>query len=140
MEATIDHINRYVSDVERHITFYRELLGYRVLGRGRKRDGSRFVILGGGGHEMFLSEKKGLRPPDEEGAFFRHLGYSVGNADDFLARAKSAGFAGEDQEVTVKPFSRQVYLRDPDGFEIDFIQWTDRRGFLDQLSGEGEQS
>jgi hypothetical protein len=27
----------------------------------------------------------------------------------------------------------QFYLKDPDGFEVDFIQWTDKEGFYDNL-------
>jgi len=42
-----------------------------------------------------------------------------------------------DMQVVVKKYSRQLYIRDPDGFEIDLIQWTDKTGFYNSLSIEG---
>lgn len=36
----------------------------------------------------------------------------------------------------MKPFSKQFYIKDPDGFEIDLIQWTDKDGFYKNLKSK----
>lgn len=125
MPPKIDHINRYVSDVERHVEFYCGVLGYLLLDRGRKHDGSDYAILQGDGHELFISEYAN-RPPGDS---VRHIGYLVANIDETLRVLKERGFVGEDAVVIVKQYSRQLYVKDPDEFEIDLIQWTDKKGF-----------
>lgn len=125
----IDHINRYVSDVDKFIEFYSSALDYELIGKGRKADGSRYAIMKGSGHELFISEKRGFREQNEN---FRHIGYSIGDVDKKLAGLKEKGYAGHEQEIIVKPFSRQFYIKDPDGFEIDLIQWTDKEGFYEE--------
>lgn len=122
MKPHIDHLNRYVSNVEKFIEFYREVLGYRLIGKGKKKDGMNYAILKGFDHEMFISER----------ACFEKK-YSVEDADKLLEELKLKGFAAEDAEVVVKEYSRQIYLKDSDGFEIDLIQWTDKSGFYNSL-------
>jgi catechol 2,3-dioxygenase-like lactoylglutathione lyase family enzyme len=70
----IDHLNRHVSDINRSITWYQDVLGYRV-------------------------------------------------------RLRALGFPADEAQVVRKTWSRQVCLRDPDGLEINLIQWTDKQGF-----------
>ncbi len=130
MIPKIDHINRYVSDVERHITFYRDALGYELIDRGTKDTGSRYAILKGSDHELFFTEKDDI---EADKGNFRHMGYSTDNAGELLKKMKKAGFAGEDQEIIVKEYSRQFYIKDPDGFEIDIIQWTGKERFFRDL-------
>lgn len=68
-----------------------------------------------------------------ENISFRHIGYSIEDADFLLETLKDKGYADRECRIVVKQFSRQFYLRDPDGFEIDFIQWTDKEGFYENL-------
>ena len=123
----IDHLNRYVSNVDVFIAFYTEALGYRLLRKGTKANGQPYAILLGGGHELFISQREGFKA--ESGGNFRHIGYAVADADSLLADLKARGLAPMGTQIIVKQFSRQFYLRDPDGFEIDLIQWTDKEGF-----------
>ena len=67
----------------------------------------------------------------------RHIGYAVENADKLLERLKGEGLAPLEREVIVKPYSRQFYLRDPDGNEIDLIQWTDKERFHEEARKKG---
>lgn len=127
---SIDHVNRHVTDVDEHIAFYREALGYEVMDSGIKRDGSKYAILGGLGHELFVSEAPCGGAME---AGIRHIGYTVADADTLLERLKEKGIAGGETEIIVKEYSRQFYLRDPDGNEIDFIQWTDKERFRNDL-------
>ena len=127
----VDHLNRHVSNVDKFIQFYCTALGYRLLTRGVKANGKPYAILQGDGHELFLSEKDGFTSDTEHN--FRHIGYAVADADATLADLKRKGFVEQSREIIVKPYSRQVYIQDPDGFEIDLIQWTDKEGFYASL-------
>jgi uncharacterized membrane protein (UPF0127 family)/catechol 2,3-dioxygenase-like lactoylglutathione lyase family enzyme len=128
----IDHVNRYVTDVDGQIAFCTEALGYKVIGRGIKGDGSAYAILKGHEHELFISERPQGEAVDKT---VRHIGYAVADADALLQRLKETGVAGEETKIIVKEFSRQFYLNDPDGNEVDFIEWTDKRRFYDHLRG-----
>lgn len=124
---TIDHINRYVSSVDAHISFYTDALGFVLLDRGIKRDGKRYAILQCGGLELFISEKDGFE--FDSGANLRHIGFSVDSAGALLSSLKEKGYVPQDTQLIVKAFSRQFYMKDPDGFELDLIEWTDKDKF-----------
>ena len=57
----------------------------------------------------------------------------VADATALLARLKQSGIARDETEMIVKEYSRQFYIEDPDGNEIDCIQWTDKRRFYREL-------
>lgn len=127
----IDHINRYVSDVEKFVDFYKDVLEYEVIDSGKKGNGKNYAILKGDSHELFISEKEDFI--NEKDTNFRHIGYFIENVEELMETMKSRGYVDKDQKIIVKPFSKQFYVRDPDGFEIDLIQWTDKQGFYDYL-------
>lgn len=127
----IDHINRYVSNVDKFIDFYREVLNYVLIDKGLKANGKNYAILKGEGHELFISEKDDFIEETDQN--FRHIGYAVENVDELLEKLKVKGYIENKQEIIIKSFSRQFYIKDPDGFEIDLIQWTDKIGFYNHL-------
>lgn len=131
----IDHLNRHVSSIDTFITFYTDALGYRLLTRGVKANGKPYAILQGFGHELFISEKDGFKPETEKN--LRHIGYAVESADGLLKELKQKGHADDSTEIIVKRFSRQFYIKDPDGFEIDLIEWTDKQGFTESMGQQG---
>ena len=131
MNPILDHINRYVSDIEKHITFYRDVLGYKLLDSGLKNDGNKYAILIGNNHEMFISENRNISLNNNN---FRHIVYSVDNADNLLNEFINNGHVHESQTIIIKPYSRQFYIKDPDGFEIDIIQWTDKNKFYNSIN------
>ncbi len=128
---TADHINRYVSDIDALVAFYTDALDFVLLDKGVKRDGQNYAILKTDGLEMFLSEKEDFE--FEDGVNFRHIGFQVDNAQALLSSLKAKGYAPLETRLIVKAFSRQFYLKDPDGFELDFIEWTDKDRFYRYL-------
>lgn len=133
----IDHLNRYVSDVDKFINFYCNILEYEIIDKGIKTNGKKYAILKGDGHELFISEKDNFTVDNEQN--FRHIGYLVENVDGLLESLKLKGYIESEREVTVKPFSRQIYIKDPDGFEIDLIQWVDKQEFYNHLSDKNRK-
>jgi predicted enzyme related to lactoylglutathione lyase len=133
MTPIIDHLNRYVSDIEKHILFYKNILNYELLDYGFKLNGMKYAILKGYNHELFISEKKDFIIDNNN---FRHVGYSVENIDELLKIMKMNGYADENIFIIEKTYSRQFYIKDPDGFEIDLIQWTDKTRFYEDLNNK----
>lgn len=131
MKPCIDHFNRYVSDVDKFIKFYRDVLGYILIDKGKKGNGMNYAIFKGINHELFISEKENFAAVDEN---FRHIGYLIDNVDELINEYKSKGYVEQEHQVIVKKHTRQFYIKDPDGFEIDLIQWTDKAGFYNELS------
>lgn len=131
MKAKIDHINRFVSDTDIFIKFYKNALGYELIDTGIKANGRKYAILKGLGHELFISEKDDFKLDKTNN--FRHIGYSVNNIEELLKQFKTKGYAGNETKIIVKKFSKQFYIKDPDGFEIDLIEWTNKKEFYDNL-------
>lgn len=126
----VDHINRYVSSVDKFIEFYSKLLDYKLIGKGKKQNGNSYAILAGSGHELFISEKECFEAVQEN---MRHIGYSVDNIEIMMEKLAAQGYPAEELKIINKAFSRQIYIKDPDGMEIDLIQWTDKDGFYKNL-------
>ncbi len=126
----VDHINRYVSNVDKFIEFYSKMLDYKLIGKGKKQNGNFYAILAGSGHELFISEKDAFEAVQEN---MRHIGYSVDNIESTLEKLIERGYPIEELKIIHKAFSRQIYIKDPDGMEIDLIQWTDKEGFYENL-------
>jgi catechol 2,3-dioxygenase-like lactoylglutathione lyase family enzyme len=129
---TIDHINRHVSNVDAFISFYTDALGFVLLDRGVKQDGKSYAILQCGGAELFISEKDGFE--SDSGKNLRHIGFGVASADALLSSLKKKGYVQDDTSIIVKAYSRQFYLKDPDGFDIDIIEWTNKEKFYRYLA------
>lgn len=124
---TIDHINRHVSNVEAFISFYTDALGFILLDKGIKKDGKNYAILQCSGLELFISERDDFE--FDSGTNLRHIGFSVDSADALLSSMIEKGYMPKGTQIIVKAFSRQFYMKDPDGFELDFIEWTDKEKF-----------
>jgi catechol 2,3-dioxygenase-like lactoylglutathione lyase family enzyme len=127
----LDHLNRYVLNVDKSIIFYRDVLNYELIGKGVKSNGKNYAILKGEQHELFICERDNFIV--EEGQNFRHIGYYIENADELLEVLKLKGYVEKEKQIIIKPFSRQFYIQDPDGFQIDLIQWTDKMGFYNHI-------
>lgn len=131
MKPIIDHINRYVINVENSIKFYKDVLNYELIDRGTKANGKLYAILSGYDHELFISEKDNFIVVKEDN--FRHLGYQVDNIEILLKDLIQMGYINKNEKPIIKKFSKQIYIKDPDGLEIDLIQWTDKEGFYKSL-------
>lgn len=133
----IDHLNRYVSNIDKFIDFYIDVLDYEIIDKGIKENGKNYAILKGDIHELFISENDNFILDKDQN--FRHIGYSIENVDELLEKLKLKGYVEKEVEIIVKPFSRQFYIKDPDGFEIDLIQWTDKDKFYQYLKDKNSE-
>lgn len=119
--ARVGHIHLRVSDLERAIAFYADILGFEVT--LRYGDGAAFLAAGNYHHHIGLNTWESLGatppPPGHTGLYHSAFLYPDRKAlADVLARVVAAGIpldGAADHGV-----SEAVYLRDPDenGVEI----------------------
>jgi catechol 2,3-dioxygenase-like lactoylglutathione lyase family enzyme len=118
----------FVRDAARAKSFY-EQLGFEILA-----DRGSFVVLSWEGHELFLDERRGLRPLARPAANMRVM---VPDVDRHWAQARKLGARVVetigDREYGLRDFT----IADPDGFGVRFGtelmrgHGSDRRWFVE---------
>jgi catechol-2,3-dioxygenase len=118
----LQHLVLFVSDVERSVRFYTDVLGFEVKVR---YPNAAFLKIPGtpDDHHLGLFEQRGVPPPDERVARMYHSAWEVGELTD-LARARQrlmevGAFVGQSDHGV----SLSVYATDPDGLEFE-VFWT----------------
>jgi catechol 2,3-dioxygenase len=117
----LGHVVWYVRDLERSLGFYRDLLGFHEVGR---IFGGRAAALTGGRthHELLLIEVgEAPGPPTGRRIGLYHVGIKIGDTLEDLRAAKAelerAGTVIEG--MSDHTVSQSLYLRDPDGNEVE---------------------
>lgn len=118
----LQHLVLWVSNVERSVRFYCDVLGFEVK---RRHPRAAFLKIPGtpDDHHLGLFEQTGVAPPDERVARMYHAAWEVGDLTD-LARARrrlreAGALVGESDHGA----SLSLYARDPDGLELELF-WT----------------
>ena len=138
-----DHTGITVSNLERSLEFWRDVLGFELSHRAHQKGELAEQITGVAGAEILIAvvkapghkielleyrapaDRQHFRPrPCDVGSV--HIALIVGNLDAVLARIASSGWkaAGKPQMLTAGPNAgkRVIYVRDPDGTTIEFMQ------------------
>jgi catechol-2,3-dioxygenase len=118
----LQHLVLWVSDVERSVRFYCDVLGFEV--RTRYPNAAFLKIPGSpDDHHLGLFEQTGVGEPDERVARMYHAAWEVAGLAD-LARARTrliqarALVGASDHGVSLS-----LYAKDPDGLEFELF-WT----------------
>jgi len=117
----LGHVVFYVKDLERSLAFYRDLLGFKEV--GRVFNGAAAALTSGRTHHELLLIQVGEAPPPPAGRRLGlyHIGIKVGDSLDELRAAKNelerAGI--EISGMSDHTVSQSLYLRDPDGNEVE---------------------
>jgi catechol-2,3-dioxygenase len=118
----LQHLVLWVSNVERSVRFYCDVLGFEVK---RRHPRAAFLKIPGtpDDHHLGLFEQTGVAAPDERVARMYHAAWEVGDLTD-LARARrrlreAGALVGESDHGA----SLSLYARDPDGLEFELF-WT----------------
>jgi len=117
----LGHVVFYVSDLERSLGFYRDLLGFREVGRAF--GGNAAALTSGRTHHELLLIEVGPapRPSSERRLGLYHIGIKIGDSLDDLRAAKreldQAGVAVTG--MSDHTVSQSLYLADPDGNEVE---------------------
>ena len=143
-----DHTGFTVSNLERSLAFWRDVLGFELSHRphqtgklaseitGVSGAEIQIAVLKGSGHKIELLEY--LAPPDRKqhvdlrpcDVGFVHVALLVDDLDAVLERIAASGWkaAGLPQTLTAGPNAgkRVIYVRDPDGTTIEFMELTEK--------------
>ncbi len=117
----LGHVVFYVQDLKRSLAFYRDLLGFREV--GRIFDGKAAALTSGRTHHELLLIEVGDAPgpPPGRRRGLYHIGIKVGDSLDELRTAKKeleqAGVALTG--MSDHTVSQSLYLADPDGNEVE---------------------
>jgi catechol 2,3-dioxygenase len=122
-KVRIGHVHLKVSDLDRSLAFYRDVLGFQIT----QRYGSQAVFLSAGGYHHHLGlntwESAGGQPPASGSTGLYHLAIlypTRAELADAVQRVLQAGIAldgAADHGV-----SEAIYLRDPDGNGVE-LYW-----------------
>jgi len=118
----LQHLVLWVSNVERSVRFYCDVLGFEVKTR---YPNAAFLKIPGSpdDHHLGLFEQSGVPRPDEGVARMYHSAWEVADITD-LARARHRLIeAGALVGSSNHGVSLSLYAKDPDGLEFE-IFWT----------------
>ncbi len=118
-----EHVNLSVSDIERSIAFYGDLLGFHVRWRGQTGNGAPAAHVGDEQSyiALFQADKPGSRPRDYSTVGMNHFGFVVDSLDDMKNRLARAGIKPH-AEQEYDP-GRRLYFFDPDGIEVELVEY-----------------
>ena len=117
----LGHVVFYVKDLEQSLRFYRDLLGFHEV--GRIFNGAAAALTSGRTHHELLLIQVGEAPGPLEGRRrgLYHIGIKVGDSLDELRAAKREleGAGIPIDGMSDHTVSQGLYLRDPDGNEVE---------------------
>lgn len=118
----LQHLVLWVSDVERSVRFYRDVLGFEVTVR---YPNAAFLKIPGSAddHHLGLFEQRGVRPPDERVARMYHSAWEVSAITDLVRARQRLTEAGALVGSSDHGVSLSLYAKDPDGLEFE-VFWT----------------
>ncbi len=117
----LGHVVFYVKDLERSLGFYRDLVGFKEV--GRIFNGAAVALTSGRTHHELLLIQVGDAPGPSSGPRrgLYHIGIKVGDSLDELRHAKreleQAGIVIDG--MSDHTVSQSLYLKDPDGNEVE---------------------
>jgi len=117
----LGHVVFYVKDLERSLGFYRDLLGFKEV--GRIFNGAAAALTSGRTHHELLLIQVGDAPGPSSGRRrgLYHIGIKIGDSLDELRQAKreleQAGILIDG--MSDHTVSQSLYLKDPDGNEVE---------------------
>lgn len=118
----LQHIVLWVSNVERSIRFYCDVLGFEVQ---RRYPNAAFLKIPGtqDDHHLGLFEQAGVAPPDERVARMYHAAWEVEALTDLAHARRRLTEARALVGASDHGASLSLYARDPDGLEFE-VFWT----------------
>ncbi len=118
----LQHLVLWVSDVDRSVRFYQDIVGLEVK---RQYPNAAFMKIPGSpdDHHLGLFEQTGVPRPDERVARMYHSAWEVGEITDLVRARLRLAEAGALVGQSDHGVSLSLYAKDPDGLEFE-IFWT----------------
>ena len=118
----LQHLVLWVSNVERSVRFYCDVVGFEVQ---RRYPNAAFLKIPGTAddHNLGLFEQSGVPRPDERVARMYHSAWEVDELTDLASARRRLLDAGALVGSSNHGVSLSLYAKDPDGLEFE-IFWT----------------
>ena len=113
--ADIHHVSLNVTDVERSLGFYRDVLGLAVLPRPDFSFGGAWLAAGNGRQIHLIA---GEVPPNRG----QHVAFRVDDVDAMVLTLRASGVDAADPKPVGDTSIRQTFALDPDGNLVEFTQ------------------
>ena len=135
----LEHINMTVANLDRSIDFYSRLFGWKVRWRGETSDGKLAAHVGDDRSYLALFEARDHTPPPPQKSYdlvgLNHFGFVIDDLDAVKLRLSELGIESKSDQ-TYDP-GRHLYFHDPDGVEIELVQYQENENPVPRLNGVG---
>ena len=122
----LDHIGLEVSDMDRAVDFYHHKLGLNLRSRGVHEDVREeyaFLDMGGAPLELIRPLDAAPMTPNIRPSNCPHVAFLTDDMDATLELIRTQGMDVVKGPLEIPGHERWIYVRDPDGNVIEFIQW-----------------
>lgn len=129
MLISFEHVGMTVSNIDRSLAFYVDLLGLKLVVRRPARDGHEICFLDAGGAMLeIIGQTTGALEAEDVAmgrAGLRHLTFRFDNLEEIYAQLKSAGveIVEAPRDADNRDIVRKLaFCRDPDGIMIELVE------------------
>ena len=117
------HTRYRVEDLEKTVSFYRDVLGLEEVKRQTSPRGSQLVFLKAPGSEEEIEICKfDESGPVKVGPDVTHLAFEVDDLDAFAKHAAAKGYPLSDGPTRTSSGSVLAFIDAPEGYEVELIQ------------------
>ncbi len=117
------HTRYRVEDLEKTVSFYRDVLGLDEVSRHTSGRGSQLVFLKAqGSDELIEICKFDESGPVSVGPDLTHLAFEVDDLEQFAKEAEAKGYPISDGPHRSRGGSSIAFIDAPEGYEIELIQ------------------
>ncbi|CAL9463263.1 VOC family protein [Streptomyces griseomycini] len=133
MPLRTGHVGLNVTDLDRSLAFYRDVLGFALIGEG-KEEGRRYAFLGQDGNLVLTLWQQAGEPYDGGRAGLHHLAFeaeSIERVREYEAalRAHGTDFAHDGVVAHAEgAASGGIFFHDPDGTRLEISAPTGAAG------------
>jgi len=123
MVSKLLHTRYRVEDLERTVSFYRDVLGLEEVRRSTSGRGSQLVFFKAPGSEELIEICKfDASGPVRVGPDLTHLAFEVDDLEAFAAHAAALGYPLSDGPHKSSNGSVIAFVDAPEGYEVELIQ------------------
>ena len=126
MATTVGQFCIYVSDLERSVSFYTDIIGLKVQSRTEIDDVHEAVLAAdqGGGRLQLAERYNNGQPIDHGFALWKHY-MIVDDCVDVHRKAVEAGYTSTMEPARLERWPVIVgFVNDPDGYSIELLQYV----------------
>ena len=123
MVSKLLHTRYRVSDLEKTIHFYKDVLGLEEVRRSTSGRGSQLVFFKAPGSEELIEIcKYDASGPVQVGPDLTHLAFEVRDLEAFAKHAAAKGYPLSDGPHKTSTGSVIAFIDAPEGYEVELIQ------------------